>query len=335
VFVPTDLVARITRIENAMKSTNCRLLVAMFTLLATGPVRAAKLGDPAPPLKIASWIKGDAVDLAKGKGKNIYVIEFWATWCPPCVQSIPHITAQQKKLKDKGVVFIGVTGEPAGIVKTFVKRMSDRMAYTVAADDKGQTTSAYMAAFGQRGIPHCFVIDKAGRIAWHGYPAEELDAVIEKMLAGSYDLDAIAKENQLRAMAGQYLSLASKDNLSKQAINLGNYILIEGATNKSLLNDFAWYILAHPDIKNRDHKLALRAAKIAFKLSDGEDPSVSETYGRALFETGNLTQAIDVQKLAVKFAANAAHKANYEKVLQRYKEAILAAATTQPSAKAE
>src|SRR2546425_1106795 len=63
------------------------------------------LGDPAPKLEVKSFVKGEPV---KGfePGKN-YVVEFWATWCPPCRTSIPHLTELQKKHPD--VIFIGVS----------------------------------------------------------------------------------------------------------------------------------------------------------------------------------------------------------------------------------
>ena len=85
-------------------------LVALFALSASSG-RAApddapagvtlKVGDPAPALQLDKWLKGEPVkELEKGK---IYVIECWATWCGPCIASMPHVTKMQAKFKDKGV----------------------------------------------------------------------------------------------------------------------------------------------------------------------------------------------------------------------------------------
>jgi thiol-disulfide isomerase/thioredoxin len=110
------------------------IITVTSTLLAAASLLAANLGDAASPLDIKDWVKGSPVDLAAGKGKTIYVVEFWATWCPPCRTSIPHLTEMQKKFKDQGVVFVGVSSEKTDVVKKFVDKMGDKMDYTVAVD---------------------------------------------------------------------------------------------------------------------------------------------------------------------------------------------------------
>ena len=97
------------------------LFIFAGALALAGSLFSADLGDEAKPLQISKWVKGKKVDLAKGKGKKVYVVEFWATWCPPCRTTIPHLTELQKKYKDKGVVFIGVSDEKASVVKKFVE----------------------------------------------------------------------------------------------------------------------------------------------------------------------------------------------------------------------
>jgi thiol-disulfide isomerase/thioredoxin len=57
-------------------------------------VTAVKVGDPAPPLKVEKFLKGDPVKAFKPG--HVYVVEFWATWCRPCVASMPHLTELQK-----------------------------------------------------------------------------------------------------------------------------------------------------------------------------------------------------------------------------------------------
>jgi len=169
-----------------MKST-LSLLFPLAATLAVAPLAsAAELGDAAEPLQVGDWVKGKPVDLAAGKGKQVFVVEFWATWCAPCRASIPHLTELQKKFKD--VAFVGVSDEDVATVKKFVEKMGDKMDYTVAVDKEGKTSAAYMKAYGINGIPHAFIVDKQGRIAWHGHPMDNLDQALEEVVAGKFDL---------------------------------------------------------------------------------------------------------------------------------------------------
>lgn len=120
-----------------------------------------------------TYIKGTPINFQEefGKGQKVFVLEFWATWCPPCRNSIPHLSELQQKYKDT-VTFIGITSEDPTTVAQFVNRMGAQMDYTVVADTTGQTTKNYMEQFGIRGIPHAFIISKDGKVAYHGHPME-------------------------------------------------------------------------------------------------------------------------------------------------------------------
>ncbi len=144
---------------------------------------AAQIGDSAAPLRIAEWIKGDAVNLDDAKGQKIVVVEFWATWCGPCKASIPHLTELAHKFADRGVVFVGVSAEDAAKVRPFVDKMGAKMDYTVAIDKDRQTSAGYMQAYGQKGIPCAFIVDREGRVAWVGHPMGDLEKELEKLAA--------------------------------------------------------------------------------------------------------------------------------------------------------
>ncbi|MCX8108939.1 MAG: redoxin domain-containing protein [Verrucomicrobiae bacterium] len=184
----------------------------------------ADIGDPAPQLQVAEWIKGGPINLADGKGKTVYVVEFWATWCPPCRTSIPHLTSLQKKFKDKGVVIIGISSEKVDVIKSFVEKMGDKMDYAVAADKDRKTTAAYMGAFGVKGIPHAFVVDTHGRIAWHGHPMAELEETIQAILDGKFDLEKAKKRTQAQQMLEKFYELAADDSKKDEVVRLGRQL---------------------------------------------------------------------------------------------------------------
>lgn len=152
-----------------------------------------KVGSPAPALTVDKWVKGDEVTgFEKGK---VYVVEFWATWCPPCRESIPHLTELQKKHKD--VPFIGVAAserQPKGTKPTdkadarleklekFVKDKGDEMGYAVAYDSKATMVKTWTMPAHQSGIPVAFIVGKDGAIAWIGHPMS-MESALDKAIA--------------------------------------------------------------------------------------------------------------------------------------------------------
>ena len=142
----------------------------------SGTPQVQTSGEPAAALAVAHWVKGEPVDVSSG----VHVVEFWATWCPPCRTSIPHLTEIQEKYEDRGVKIVGISNEDLATVKPFVKKMGDKMAYTVAID-AGGTSKGYMTKYGINGIPHAFVV-KDGAVVWHGHPMAELDGAIDDAL---------------------------------------------------------------------------------------------------------------------------------------------------------
>eukprot|EP00034_Subulatomonas_tetraspora_P000849 GABW01001121.1.p1 GENE.GABW01001121.1~~GABW01001121.1.p1 ORF type:complete len:126 (-),score=21.47 GABW01001121.1:3-353(-) len=111
-------------------------------------------------------IKGDKVVIGASMDAPV-VLEIWATWCPPCRASIPHLTELAHKYNK--VKFVGVTTEPVSTASGFVSQMGSKMDYYVAADT-GHEVQALMQARGVRGIPHAFILDVNGNVVWQGHP---------------------------------------------------------------------------------------------------------------------------------------------------------------------
>jgi thiol-disulfide isomerase/thioredoxin len=197
-------------------------MIAGVCLIAASASRAADLGDPAADLKIKKWIKGEPVEIAAGD-KNIYVVEFWATWCGPCRTSIPHLTELQKKFKDKNVIFIGVSDEKEGVVRDFVQQMGSKMDYRVVIDDSRKTSAGYMEKYEIGGIPHAFVVQNK-KVLWQGHPMDRLEETLEKVTSGKYDLAAEKKKLKASALLGEFAEAVSEgkndraDELEKELL---------------------------------------------------------------------------------------------------------------------
>lgn len=188
-------------------------MLAVALLIAGGAsAQTLKVGDKAPSLKVAKWAKGKPIK--EFQPGQVYVVEFWATWCGPCKQTIPHLTEIAKKFKNK-VHVAGVSiweTEPGNSdtaymakVEQFVKDMGNTMDYNVAIDGvDAHMAKTWMQAAGENGIPSAFVVDQQGRIAWIGHPMMGLDDVLEKVVEKKWDIAVEAKRlNQEKAEAAE------------------------------------------------------------------------------------------------------------------------------------
>ncbi len=140
------------------------------------PEKAEADAPTAPEIQAAYWLNTEPLTLAGLRGK-VVVLEFWATWCPPCRATIPHLARMFQTYKDKGVVFVSLTDEPRETVEPFVRKM--KMPYPIGGG------SPTFRAYGVRGIPHAFLIDPSGKVVWEGHPMAGLETAIEKQLAAT------------------------------------------------------------------------------------------------------------------------------------------------------
>lgn len=255
--------------------------VAALTLALSTPLVARaqtlKVGDPAPQLTVSKWVKGAPVkSLADGK---VHVVEFWATWCGPCKTSIPHLTELAKQFKGKAdFTGVSVWEQDQTLVAPFVKQMGDKMNYNVAMDivpagakgGEGAMAKGWMTAAGQNGIPTAFVVDKTGKIAWIGHPMDNLDGVVSKVIAGSFD--ARAEADRKAAEQAQQAALVTKAKGIMALVQSGKtdeamtqYAALK-QENPALALNFAMGGL-YPTLINADGKAAQAFAK---QLSENE-----------------------------------------------------------------
>ena len=174
-------------------------LALALCLAAAAPARGQlEIGEKAPAVKVSKWVTQIPPVLPNDKGsdKHVYLVEFWATWCPPCLKSIPHLGELHRKHGKDGLVIISVTNEEKDTVEKFLKKNASNkkltMPYYVGIDDEMGTNSTYME--GIDAIPHAFVVDRKGVVVWGGNPLDPaMDDAVEGTLAGTYNLETAKK----------------------------------------------------------------------------------------------------------------------------------------------
>jgi thiol-disulfide isomerase/thioredoxin len=325
---------------------------------AKKPAPAAKLvlGAPAPALQVETWVKGAPIASFE-KGKT-YVVEFWATWCGPCIASMPHLSALSRQYKDKGVTVVGVTTKdpdndlPA--VEAMVKKKGDGMDYTVAWDKEHATNEAYMRAAARNGIPCAFVVDGNGKVAFIGHPMF-LDEPIRQIVGGTWDIEkggaavvgaekslsgiyaaiqkdpkgAAAKiaefETQFPAYASVVASLKFDALLAAEdyaaAYACGAKLVEEAIAHQdaNALNEIAWTIVDPTANRAKmDLELAFKAASKGVELTGEKDGAVLDTLARVHFLKGDVGKAIECETKAVEVSSGP-QKASLEKALAEYK----------------
>jgi peroxiredoxin len=144
-------------------------LLALWTVGGCGsgggkPAGSAQAGKEAPAFKLSN-LAGQQVSLKDFRGK-IVLLDFWATWCPPCRQSIPALQELHKEYSSKGFLVVGVSlDEDPGVVPEFVKQ--EGIDYPILLGGESDVSLSYEV----RGIPAMYLVDKQGRVVrrWIGY----------------------------------------------------------------------------------------------------------------------------------------------------------------------
>ncbi len=138
---------------------------------------ARELSGTAPSFTLSA-IDGKTVSLADFRGK-VVILDFWATWCPPCRREIPDFVSLQKQYAGQGLQIVGIALDEPDKVQMFAQ--ANQMNYTVLLGDD-EVSARYG---GISGIPTTFIIDRTGKIVerFEGFrPRETFEETIKKLL---------------------------------------------------------------------------------------------------------------------------------------------------------
>lgn len=288
------------------------------------------IGSKAPALDIEHWVSNgqgkfqQVKDFEPGK---VYVVEFWATWCGPCVMSMPHLAQTQKNYASKGVQIISVSDEDRETVDEFlakeVRSMDDEEdegeatetsakqtyadltgVYCLTCDPDGSVHKDYMEAARQNGIPTCFIVGKTGLVEWIGHPMQ-MDEPLEKVVGGSWDRDAFAAEMK-RQEAAQAMFVKFARKMQAGSFDDAAAILdqiTESMDDPEILNSISWQIYEIAAENDEFPKVLIKAATAAAEKAVAADPEngmILDTLAHLVHLNGELDRAIELQTKAVK-----------------------------------
>jgi thiol-disulfide isomerase/thioredoxin len=254
------------------------LMLAILCLTKTSSAQSNKeqarylhVGDKAPELNPLKWIKGQPTSTFKNG--QIYVVAFGATWCAPCAAAIPDLTAIAKNYQSNVTVMeIFVMEEqhrdppntkmPSYVLKVekYVEKKGDKMQYMVAVDDAaGTIEKAWIEGAGKVGVPHIFIVDRNGLIAWMGSNPKAAEKVIIEMQKSNYAISSMVKRDSLiNSFQEEYnpLQLMNKESLDRLLYfsHLSIYKSGQvGLPNYPFIENFRW--AQDPDLKDRQGKI--------------------------------------------------------------------------------
>lgn len=157
------------------------------------------IGKETPEMqKIKGWINSRKIKLANLRGKVI-LLDFWGTWCGPCIAAIPELIDLHEKYHDKGLVIIGVHDDSMNSIKDLEKKIGQlseehwngrKIPFAVALDGGGNipiegtertARGATTAAYGIQSWPTVVLIDKQGKVVKQYYHQEDIQ-LLEKLL---------------------------------------------------------------------------------------------------------------------------------------------------------
>jgi thiol-disulfide isomerase/thioredoxin len=137
-------------------------------------------GQSLPPLHVAGWLNTDKPLAAADMRGKVVLIDYWATWCGPCLRGIPELIAFNKRYRDAGVLVIGLTSESGAAAQTVKNLVETQSGMTWPI---GYGAGLTMQMVGIEGLPTYMLFDRSGTCVWGGHSLTGVEAATIEALA--------------------------------------------------------------------------------------------------------------------------------------------------------
>lgn len=288
---------------------------------AATAAKPLEIGSPAPALDVADWIHPGTVHpvptFQAFTPGTVYVIEFWATWCPHSREAIPLLSALRHQ-HGRDVVILAVGADAPEQLRGFLddddpdaRELAARAgAYCVVADPDGSVYDSLMTPFLETELPTAFIVGRSGLIEWVGHPLE-IEEPLARVVDGTWDRGAFAAEwaarQASRRTVDRALVLVAEQKVDEAVAALDAFTAHE-ATAATAANDLAWTLVLQ-SVYTRLPDPVLAAAQRAAERSVAREPTNGnflDTLAHVLALRGRLDEAIATERKAVEHGGDEA-----------------------------